>query len=342
VQKCKKGTKKETKKETKETKKHAPSSPLQSTKRSRNHTCIDSRTFRVKTFSSLVINTLQIDFMESIPFQEYVLLDQVELELYCYDMDWLPTRHTNELVMYKEPLMLLRYVSTCFELHGILNHNKTVLLYGVPGSGKTTLFHLVSQWIAIRFGPTKKIHIDASQFLSKYLGESSRLLHALFQEILNHKGNTILMVDEIESLARNRQDMNQEPVDSIRLVNSFLVGLDQCSKKPGFFCFLTSNVMNLLDHAILDRCDLRIRMEPPTADMRFTILQRDMDRLVKAGKVQYDDATHLLRSLCVEMEGVSGRFVSKLCFLAFAGHGPLQTCTELVESMRETWNKGLQ
>ena len=132
------------------------------------------------------------------------------------------------------------------------------------------------------------------------------------------------MMDEIESLARTREAMNQEPTDSIRIVNSLLVGLDSLKQKQGFFCFMTSNVMNMLDDAVLDRCDLRMKLEAPTWKVRFIslsrhqILYRDVQRLVEAGLLIDDGCELVLEQLCKNMKTISGRFLSKLCLLTYS------------------------
>jgi SpoVK/Ycf46/Vps4 family AAA+-type ATPase len=133
------------------------------------------------------------------------------------------------------------------------------------------------------------------------------------------------MMDEIESLARTREAMHSEPTDSIRIVNSLLVGLDSLKTKKGFFCFMTSNVLDMLDSAVLDRCDLRIKLEAPTWEVRFQILNRDIDKLIEAELILADEYLEQLEEFCkhisnpnVKGKSISGRFVSKLCLLTYS------------------------
>jgi hypothetical protein len=39
----------------------------------------------IKTFSSHLLEDIQVDVMESDPFVEYAPLEDIELELYCYE-----------------------------------------------------------------------------------------------------------------------------------------------------------------------------------------------------------------------------------------------------------------
>ncbi|KRH95173.1 hypothetical protein M153_2200035183 [Pseudoloma neurophilia] len=85
--------------------------------------------------------------------------------------------------------------------------------------------------------------VNCSVFVSKYFGESSQLINQFFSS----NRNTLLLFDEIDSLLLPRNTNN--PCDSIRMVNTFLLEMD---KKKNDMIF-TSNI-ETLDRAVIDRC----------------------------------------------------------------------------------------
>lgn len=103
-----------------------------------------------------------------------------------------------------------------------------MLLYGPPGTGKSTLCHALVQKLAIRLGPQYEdfelIEIDAAALLSKYFGESSKLISRIFNTIEtmleeDPKVFIFILIDEIESVAgaRSQSIEAKEPKDSMRV-----------------------------------------------------------------------------------------------------------------------------
>lgn len=106
--------------------------------------------------------------------------------------------------------------------------NRLVLLYGPPGTGKSSLCRALAQKLAIRlreqYERTELIELDTAALLSKFFGESSKLVSRTFgiiEKILVQNPTVFLclIVDEIESLAGIRQHLAgaNEPKDSMRV-----------------------------------------------------------------------------------------------------------------------------
>jgi transitional endoplasmic reticulum ATPase len=69
-----------------------------------------------------------------------------------------------------------------------------LLLYGLPGTGKTMLAQAIASAVEAVF-----FNIDASQIVDKYVGETEKLIKRLFDEA-SKTNRAIIFVDEIDSI----------------------------------------------------------------------------------------------------------------------------------------------
>ncbi len=80
-----------------------------------------------------------------------------------------------------------------------LRSNRNILFYGPPGCGKSLLAAAASHGLDAVF-----FNVPVSGLVSKWFGESAKLVSALYQEARQHP-SSIVFLDEIDALAGDRE-----------------------------------------------------------------------------------------------------------------------------------------
>eukprot|EP01029_Cantina_marsupialis_P011678 TRINITY_DN259854_c2_g2_i1.p1 TRINITY_DN259854_c2_g2~~TRINITY_DN259854_c2_g2_i1.p1 ORF type:complete len:529 (-),score=134.27 TRINITY_DN259854_c2_g2_i1:259-1845(-) len=160
-----------------------------------------------------------------------------------------------------------------------------ILMFGPPGTGKTMLAKAIATECNSTF-----FNVSVSSIMSKFLGESSKMLKVLFEMARFHAPSTIF-IDEVDSLASARGSNENEA--SRRIKSELLTQMDGMSTLGNSETDDEGNVIvkqvtvlgatNLpweLDEAILRRFTKRILVPlPDTAGRRqlFKIMLKDME-----------------------------------------------------------------
>ena len=79
-----------------------------------------------------------------------------------------------------------------------LDAPKGVILYGVPGTGKTLLAKAVANQTSATF-----LRIVGSELIQKYLGDGPKLVRELFRVAEEH-APSIVFIDEIDAIGTKR------------------------------------------------------------------------------------------------------------------------------------------
>ncbi|XP_066507106.1 katanin p60 ATPase-containing subunit A-like 2 isoform X2 [Hoplias malabaricus] len=190
---------------------------------------------------------------------------------------------------------------------GILSPWKGLLLYGPPGTGKTMLAKAVATECNTTF-----FNISASSIVSKWRGDSEKLVRVLFELARYHAPSTIFL-DELESVMGQRGAHGVEHEGSRRMKTELLVQMDGLARSNDLvFVLAASNLPWELDHAMLRRLEKRILVGLPSGPARKAMIQHWLPTVSRTGEVEL--RTELAYDiLAQETEGYSGSDIRLVC-----------------------------
>ena len=148
---------------------------------------------------------------------------------------------------------------------------KGLLLYGPPGNGKTMIARAVSQSLGAKF-----FSIEGSEGLSKYVGESESYLRKVFENA-EKSGDSVIFIDEIDSIARSRNASSAG--HEISIVSTLLNLMDGMGSNSRTFIIAATNRLESIDPALRrpGRFDLEMEVPLPKLEARKDILSKYID-----------------------------------------------------------------
>lgn len=142
-----------------------------------------------------------------------------------------------------------------------------ILLYGPPGTGKSYL----AKAVATEANNSTFFSVSSSDLLSKWLGESEKLVKNLFELARTNKPS-IIFIDEVDSLCSSRSDNESE--SARRVKTEFLVQMQGVgNNNDGILVLGATNIPWSLDAAIRRRFEKRIYISLPEANARKSMFK---------------------------------------------------------------------
>lgn len=228
---------------------------------------------------------------------------------------------------------LLHHTLLAIELRRKLPFSATavhglVLLFGPPGTGKTTLARGLPSELTKYVGTNQArlVEINPHGLMSAEHGRSQQAVSQLMTEHIPELAAdglpTVVLLDEVESMAvaRSEASLAANPADVHRATDAVLAALDRnAAEHPHIVVVATSNFVSALDEAFQSRADVVLEMPRPDARAIELILGQTLDGFSAAyPKLSQLGTSSQLAELAQTLAGADARRVRKVVTDALA------------------------
>lgn len=183
---------------------------------------------------------------------------------------------------------------------GARNPWRGILLFGPPGTGKTLIARAVATEVEATF-----FNVSASSIISKWLGESEKLVQTLF-ESAKEKQPALIFIDEVDSIASARGAGEHDAMRRVKTTMMSQMDGVTTKKTDRIVVLGATNLPWELDPAFRSRFEKRIYLNLPDLPARTKIFQ------IHTKGVEIDKNIDF--KLIGEMsDGYSGRDIQLIC-----------------------------
>jgi cytidylate kinase len=200
-------------------------------------------------------------------------------------------------------------------LTGWLNRtprNFSMLLYGPPGAGKTSVAENLADALGFRL-----VTITVSDFLAGGGGEVEARAKMIF-EVLEEQANVVILFDEIDELILDRSSTRHEKQDTVFkfMTPGMLTKLNKLRRAQRSIFIIATNYAYRIDRAIrrTGRIDQNYLLLPSDAASRQRMLTGFLREAIIRGKLPWDSE---LGPFCVDWTGQWERLQNSSFFLGY-------------------------
>merc|ERR1719238_1251124 len=180
---------------------------------------------------------------------------------------------------------------------------KGVILYGVPGTGKTLLAKAVANETSATF-----LRVVGSELIQKYLGDGPKLVREMFRVAQEH-APSIIFIDEIDAIATKRYDTTSGGEKEIqRTMLELLNQLDGFDDQGDVKVIMATNRIETLDPALIrpGRIDRKIEFPLPDEKTKWRIFMIHTQKMTLADDVSMEE-------FVVAKDELSGADIKAIC-----------------------------
>ncbi|XP_058200353.1 cell division cycle protein 48 homolog [Rhododendron vialii] len=176
------------------------------------------------------------------------------------------------------------------------NRPRAVLFEGPPGTGKTSCARVIANQAGVPL-----LYVPLEVVMSKYYGESERLLGKVFSLANEIPNGAIIFLDEVDSFAVTRDNEMHEATR--RILSVLLRQIDGFEQEKKVVVIAATNRKQDLDPALISRFDSMIFFGLPDQQTRQEIVAQYAKHLTKSELAEFAKVT----------EEMSGRDIRDVC-----------------------------